>query len=247
MRTAVKISLATITFAAVHSALATRGAKLLAARWLGEERRDAVYRVFFVVQSLAGFGALLAYGARLPTTTLYRIEGFGALLLRTGQAAGIAYLLIGLKEAGVAQWSGYASLQAWRRGLPMPPGPAAQGPELKPDGRLGIGGPYLHSRHPLNFAGIPIFWLTPHMTARRLAFNVVGSLYLILGSKHEEMRLRDAYGELYRQYVDQRVPFFWPLPMGRTTSSPTLLPASSSERPASPSRSAPGIAAHPHR
>jgi protein-S-isoprenylcysteine O-methyltransferase Ste14 len=247
MRTAVKISLAAIAFAAVHSALASLGAKRLAGRWLGEEKRDAVYRVFFVVQSLAGFGALLAYGARLPTQTLYRIEGPGALLLRAGQAAGAAYLLIGLKRAGVAQWSGYANLQAWRRGLPMPPVPAAQGPELKQDGRLGIGGPYLHSRHPLNFAGIPIFWLTPHMTARRLAFNAVGTLYLILGSRHEEIRLQHAYGELYQRYVDRRVSFFWPLPAGGTTSSPPWTLGISSERPAFPSRPAPGIAAHPHR
>lgn len=225
MRTAARICLATIAFAAVHSALASRSAKRLAARWLGDDRRDATYRVFFVMQSLAGFGALLAYGARLPTTTLYRIEGPGALLLRFGQAAGAAYLLIGLKEAGVAQWSGYANLQAWRRGLPMPPGPAAQGPELKQDGRLGIGGPYLHSRHPLNFAGIPIFWLTPHMTERRLAFNVVSTLYFLLGSKHEEIRLQDAYGDLYRQYVDRQVPFFVP----RTLPLAPPLPSRPSE------------------
>lgn len=221
MRTVFRIGLATLAFAAVHSALATRSAKRLAARWLGEQRCDATYRVFFVVQSLAGFGALLAYGARLPTQTLYRVEGPGALLLRAGQAAGVAYLLVGLKEAGVAQWSGHASLQAWRHDLPMPPAPAAQGPELKQDGRLGIGGPYLHSRHPLNFAGIPIFWLTPHMTTRRLAFNIVGTLYLILGSKHEEMRLRDAYGDLYQCYVDRQVPFFVPLPAPVKSVLPT--------------------------
>lgn len=210
MRTTIKIGIATLAFAAVHSALATRSAKRVAAQWLGETRRDAGYRVFFVVQSLAGFGALLAYGARLPAVTLYRINGPGAVVLRLGQAAGVAYLLHGLKQAGVAQWSGVANLQAWKRGLPLPPGPAAQGPELKQDGRLGISGPFLHSRHPLNFAGIPIFWLTPHMTTRRLAFNLVSTVYFVLGSRHEEIRLRDAYGELYRQYADGPVPFFVP-------------------------------------
>lgn len=210
MRTVTRMGLATLAFAAVHSMLATRSAKRIAARLLGEQRRDATYRVFFVVQSLAGFGALLAYGSRLPSDTLYRVEGPGALALRIGQAAGMAYLLVGLKEVGVAQWSGYANLQAWRQGLPIPPGPAAQGPELKPDGELGIGGPFLHSRHPLNFAGIPIFWLTPHMTTRRLAFNLVGTLYFVLGSKHEEIRLRQAYGEPYRRYIERDVPFFWP-------------------------------------
>lgn len=220
MRTAARIALATLAFAALHSALATRSAKRIAARWLGETRTNATYRVFFVVQSLAGFGALLAYGARLPASTLYRIEGPGAFMLRLGQAAGMVYLLKGLKDAGVAQWSGVASLQAWRHGLPMPPVPAAQGPELKQDGSLGISGPFLHSRHPLNFAGIPIFWMTPHMTTRRLAFNLVGSLYLVLGSKHEELRLREAYGPLYRRYVERQVPFFVPLTMASLSAAP---------------------------
>jgi methanethiol S-methyltransferase len=30
-------------------------------------------------------------------------------------------------------------------------------------------------RHPLNFHAVPLFWLTPHLTTRRFAFNVAAT------------------------------------------------------------------------
>ncbi|HYD95281.1 MAG TPA: hypothetical protein VEC01_08145 [Noviherbaspirillum sp.] len=210
MQTITKTAIATLAFAAVHSALATRQAKQLAASVIGRERSDAAYRVFYVGQGLLTFAALTAYCASLPVRTVYRIRGPGALLLRAGQLAGVVHLLAGLRQVGLTRWAGMDRLQAWRRGRDMPAAPVAQGPELADDGRLAAGGPYRWSRHPLNFSGVPLFWLTPHMTTRRLAFNVVGTAYLMLGSLHEEARLRDAYGDAYERYLQSRVPFFWP-------------------------------------
>lgn len=209
MQTFVKMALATLAFAAVHSALASRKAKDVAGRVVGEERRDAAYRIAFVGQSLVSFTALAAFGASLPNTTVYRVTGPVAWLIRLGQITGALQLLAGLRAVGFRRWSGLRNLAAYLAGKPMPPGPAAQGPEMAEDGRLTVDGPYRWSRHPLNFAGLPMIWLTPHMTTRRLAFNVVGTVYLALGSKHEEARLEVAYGDAYRAYVGSGVPFFW--------------------------------------
>jgi methanethiol S-methyltransferase len=210
MQTIAKTVVATLAFAAVHSALTTRQAKKIAATLMGSERSDAAYRVFYVGQGLLSFAMLTAYCARLPVQTVYRIRGPGAILLRAGQLAGVAHLLAALRQVGLKRWAGVDKLQAWRQGLDMPIAPVAQGPEQASDGRLGTGGPYRWSRHPLNFSGVPLFWLTPHMTTRRLAFNAVGTAYLLLGSLHEEARLRTAYGDVYERYMQSRVPFFWP-------------------------------------
>lgn len=212
MKTSIRMALATAAFAVVHSALASRAAKRQAARLLGQRRCDAFYRLFFVGQSALGFAGLIAYGARLPQRTLYHATGPAALLLRAGQAGGLALLYAAARQPGVAYLAGIEHLQGWQRGTTIPAGPHAQGPETGAGGTLTVAGPYLWSRHPLNFCGIPIFWLTPHMTTRRLAFNLVSSAYFMLGSMHEEARLAAAYGQPYRRYQHSGVPFFWPSP-----------------------------------
>lgn len=212
MGTTMKMGLATIAFAVFHSALATRRAKRIAAEVVGERRRDGGYRLFFVGQSLITFAMLIAYGARLPARTLYRAHGVTALALRAGQLAGMAHLVASARQVGISRLAGIDNVQAWQQGRPIPLGPFAQGPEIGADGRLAAGGFYRWSRHPLNFSGLPLFWLTPHMTTRRLAFNLVSTLYFIAGSKHEEARLLQAYGQAYRAYCNSAVPFFWPRP-----------------------------------
>jgi protein-S-isoprenylcysteine O-methyltransferase Ste14 len=210
MRTFAKIVLATAGFALVHSALATRSVKSAAGGLVGERRRDGAYRVFYVGQSLISFAALLAYAAHLPKRTLYRVNGPAALLMRMGQLAGVLHLLVGLRQIGFLRWAGIDNLRALQAGRPIPPGPVAQGPEIMESGRLSADGIFRWSRHPLNFSGIPIFWLTPHMTSRRLGFNLVSTVYFVLGSLHEEARLRRSYGNVYRAYCESPVPFFRP-------------------------------------
>jgi protein-S-isoprenylcysteine O-methyltransferase Ste14 len=221
MNTAVKMGVATIAFAVLHSVLATRSAKRLAAAAVGERQRDAGYRLFFVGQSLLAFTLLVAYGARLPRRTIYRARGAGAVILRAGQVAGLLHLISAARQVGIARLAGLENWRAWRKGEPIPHGPFAQGPEIREDGRLSIGGPYLWSRHPLNFSGVPIFWLTPHMTTRRLAFNLASTAYFVLGSMHEEARLKHGYGKAYLEYSNGPVPFYWPQPARRARISPT--------------------------
>lgn len=210
MRTVTKAAIATLVFAAAHSAMASRRAKDLAACVAGSEHSDATYRLFYVAQGLISFTALIAYCARLPRHTVYRIEGRSALLLRTGQIAGLFHMLAGVCQIGLKRWAGVEKFQAWKKGEAMPLAPIAQGPELADDGRLTIDGPFRWSRHPLNFSALPVFWLTPHMSTRRLAFNIVGTAYMMLGSLHEEARLRAAYGKAYQAYLQGQVPFFFP-------------------------------------
>jgi hypothetical protein len=93
MKTAGKMVCATVAFALLHSALASRAAKQAMAGIAGERRAHAGYRLFYVGQSFLTFFGLLAYGSRLPKRTLYRVGGPAGLMLRFGQASGFTHLL----------------------------------------------------------------------------------------------------------------------------------------------------------
>jgi hypothetical protein len=68
---------ATIGVALLHSVLASRKAKSVAAQVLGERNRNAFYRPFYIAQSALSFGALMLYlrkCAGIPTKVEHAIE-----------------------------------------------------------------------------------------------------------------------------------------------------------------------------
>lgn len=210
-RAALKTALATTLFAVVHSALASSGAKRAAARRVGEERRNALYRPLYIAQSLVTFGALAAYIATRPKTTLYDVRGPGRLALRAGQGAAVAWAVWAAREVGFARITGARGLVDWALGRDVAPEPAAQGPAREGRGMRATG-PFRFTRHPLNLAPLPLFLLQPTMTTRWAAFTAVSALYLVAGSVHEEKRLAEAYGRTYERYRTEGPRFYLPGP-----------------------------------
>jgi protein-S-isoprenylcysteine O-methyltransferase Ste14 len=212
--TIVKTVLAMVVFAGVHSALASRQAKQAAESKLGVRQRNGLYRVFYIAQSLVTFGMLAAYLRRLPDRMLYRVAQPLAGLMWIGQLAGIGLAVYAAAQVGITRITGLKSVSAWLRGeYAVPPEPEAQGPAPDATGSLKTSGPFAWTRHPLNLAPLPIFWFNPVMTVKLLAFNVVSTLYLVLGSVHEERRLEAAYSRLYSCYQTSGVPFYLPIPI----------------------------------
>jgi hypothetical protein len=211
-RSMIKVASATAVFALLHSALASRGAKRTAAQVFGERNRNGLYRVFYLAQSVLTFGMLVAYARRLPSRELYQIRGPLAWLLHTGQVGAILAATAAAREVGIRRILGLESLRGWLDDGPVPPEPEAQGPALDAEGRLHVSGPFAWSRHPLNLVPLPVFWLCPRMTTSLLAFNTAATIYLILGSLHEEARLREAYGEAYAEYQRSGISFYLPTP-----------------------------------
>jgi methanethiol S-methyltransferase len=205
-----KIAAATAAFGLVHSALASRSAKRAATGTFGERSRNGLYRVFYIGQSLVTFGLIAAFIRRQPSRELYRIQGPLAFLMHSLQAGAVVYATAAAGQVGLRRITGLNSFLPWLGDGPVPPEPEAQGPALDDEGRRNSAGPFAWSRHPLNFAPLPIFWLWPRMTTSLLAFNAAATIYLLIGSLHEEARLREAFGHDYDAYQNSGVPFYLP-------------------------------------
>lgn len=74
---------------------------------------------------------------------------------------------------------------------------------------LRIRGPYRWVRHPLYFFMIVIFWSCPVVTTDRLLFNVLWTIWVVIGSVLEERNLVDEFGDAYRDY-QRTVPLLIP-------------------------------------
>ena len=205
-----RVLASTAAFALLHSGLASRTAKSVAARMFGARRRNGLYRALFNTQATMATVALAVYLRQLPDRELYVVRNPAAALMRAGQGAGLLLLLDAARRVGVLPITGASSLMRLTRGDDrVPAEPEAQGPALDEHGRLKVGGAFLRSRHPLNLAPLPILWLNPRMTRNLAVFSAIATAYFWIGSVHEERRLLAAYGDAYRPYVTGTVPFLF--------------------------------------
>jgi methanethiol S-methyltransferase len=234
-RSMARVMGATVLYGLVHSALASRPAKSLFARVTGQRNRNGLYRVFYIAQSVGTFGLLAAIIHRQRAVEIYRVRGPLALLMHGGQAAGLLLAIASARQVGFDRITGLRSLGCWYHGVDPPPEPEAQGPALDQEGLGRAPGPFAWSRHPLNLAPLPVFWLWPRMNSNLLAFNLAATAYLIVGSLHEEIRLREAFGEAYRTYQQSGVSFYFPVtPRRRVFDRISVVEPSAAEPPAEP-------------
>ncbi len=75
---------------------------------------------------------------------------------------------------------------------------------------LTIAGPYRWVRHPLYFCLILMIWSYPDLTRDRLLFNLLWTLWIVIGSYFEESDLLIEFGDAYREYR-KKVPMLIPL------------------------------------
>ena len=209
-----RVVLVCAVWAGVHSLLASRRAKDLAARTAGPRSRDGLYRVAYNAQSLVTVAWAARLLARLPDRGIYRARPPWSWLFRAGQAASLGVLFSGVRVVGVLEFAGAAPLWRALTGKGSRPEPEAQGPPLGADGELDASGAFRFTRHPGNLGALGFFLLWPRMTVNRATLAALVALYVVLGSMHEERRLRMAYGEAFERYR-RRVPFLIPRPPAR--------------------------------
>jgi hypothetical protein len=199
-------------WALIHSMLASKQAKDLTRRVAGPRYRDGLYRVAYNVQAVSSLIWAARWFSRLPDRELYRARPPLSWLLRVGQAASLGVLLSGVRVIGAMDFAGVTRLRGLLSGLDLGSEPEAQGPPINiVDGEVVKEGAFRFTRHPGNLGAMGFFLLLPRMTTNRAVLTALVALYVVLGSMHEEYRLRAAYGGAYERYR-RSVPFLIPRP-----------------------------------
>ena len=206
-----RVALVCVLWAVVHSLLASKPAKELVRRAAGPRYRNGLYRSLYNAQSVL----LLAWAAwwflRQPDKEIYRARPPLSWLLGAGQVASLGVLFSGIRVIGILDFAGIPPLLDLLKGRDPRPEPEAQGPPVGADGEMVRRGPFRFTRHPGNLGALGFFALFPRMTANRAVLAALVALYVVLGSSHEEHRLRAAYGAPFERYR-RAAPFLLPRP-----------------------------------
>lgn len=203
-----------VLWAAVHSLLATKKVKDLVRRGAGPRYRDGLYRLFYNVQAVVTLALAARSFLGLPDRDVYRLRPPLSWLLRAGQLISLGVLFSGVRVVGFLDFAGVARLRNLLAGLDSGPEPEAQGPPIGAGGEMAQTGAFRFTRHPGNLAALGFFVFLPRMTVNRAVLTAMVALYVVLGSMHEEQRLRAAYGAAYERYR-RSVPFMVPRPPRR--------------------------------
>ena len=196
-------------WALVHSVLASKQVKDLIRRIAGSRYRDGLYRFIFNAQSVVSLVWAARQFSRLPDKDLYHARPPWSWLFRASQVASLGVLLSGVRVMGILRFAGLTPLRDLLTGRDVRPAPEAQGPPLGSDDEVVKAGAFRFSRHPGNLGALGFFLFLPRTTANRAVLLVLVGFYVVLGSLHEEHRLRAAYGVAYERYR-RVVPFLVP-------------------------------------
>lgn len=182
-------------FALPHSLMARASFKTAVARWLPREAERSLY----VLVAALTLMTMMWLWQPLPAR-VWSVEAEG---LRHALWAmyGLGWLILVAATFQLDHWGLFGLRQAFaRQGEGAHATPALRTPWM-----------YRRVRHPIMTGVLLLSWATPVMTVGHLLLASLFTLYILIGTRHEERDLRDELGDAYADYA-QRVPAFIPWP-----------------------------------
>jgi protein-S-isoprenylcysteine O-methyltransferase Ste14 len=182
-----------LAFFLQHSGMTRRSFRRRLARVVPPHYHGVVYTIASGIVLLA----LLLLWQRAPREVLI-LHGPVRWVARAAFFAFIAGIVWSSRSLGSFDTFGFRPVLYRLRGktLPAP--------------RLIVRGPYRWVRHPIYLFSILMIWSTPDLSADRLLFNALWTVWILIGALLEERDLTAELGEAYREY-QREVPMLVPL------------------------------------
>jgi hypothetical protein len=135
-----------------------------------------------------------------PSTLLFDVTGLPRVAMRAAFFLSVLVILWGLWALLPFDFFDLLGLKPILENL---------GAKTSPPAPFKIRGPYRWVRHPIYSFGIVLFWSSPTLTNDRLLFDVLWTIWMVIGAILEERNLVDEFGDDYRTY-QKTVPLLIP-------------------------------------
>lgn len=165
-------------------------------QWLAKSVRTEFYSALYTIASGVMLLVLVAFWQK-SAETIVASNGVVYWMFRGGYFLSIAGFVWGNTALGSFDSFGLTSIVSYVRGTR---------PKTLD---FAVRGPYRWVRHPLYFCSLLMIWSCPVITADRLLFNLLFTIWMIIGMQMEERDLIASYGKAYLAYR-QNVPMLLP-------------------------------------
>jgi len=186
-----------VSFAALHSGLATLKAKEWASSVFGVDRVGRYYRFFYTLSSFLLTAAAALFFVRTPDIALLSLSPPVIIVFRILQGVALVFAAFGF---GVFRAGEFLGLKQVVRRPGRGRGVDIEGVSLLPLQKKGV---YGIVRHPMYSGCIAFFLFSPNYSRNWLILRVLAVAYFIYGALVEDRRLVKSYGEEYRRYMQQ--------------------------------------------
>lgn len=192
-------TLLSLMFFVQHSCMIRRSFRARFLNYIPSHYNDAV---FTIVSSIILIVIVIFW--QPSTTVVYELHGLQGLVLRCIFFIGIAGIVWGVLSLKFFDPYGRIPIRDYLKG------------KSKRSHKFSVYGPYFWVRHPLYFFVLLLIWSCPILTADRILFNILWTVWIFVGTVLEEKDLVSDFGEDYCRY-QKEVPMLipWKIPKNK--------------------------------